>query len=62
MEEFKPTEDEKFIQNVNDEVDVRIGAKSNSDKEKTRENEDLEKPRSASLWTRAKVTYVDLNS
>ena len=55
MEEFKPREDEKFIHKVNDEVDVRIGAQSNSEKEKTRENEELEKPRFASLWTRTKV-------
>ena len=55
MEEFTTPEDEKFIRKATDEVDIRIGAQSNFDKEKTSEKEGLERRRFASLWTKAKV-------
>ena len=55
MEESKSTEDDKFIENVKDEVDVRIGAASNIEKEKTKKSEGSVKQRLSSLWPRKKV-------
>ena len=56
MEESKKAEDEKFIDRVDDEVDVRIGTNTKRDKDLAKRTENSGTRGFPSIWSRKKVS------
>ena len=56
MEESKKAEDEKFIDRVDDEVDMRIGTNTISEKEIVKRKENSGTRGFPSIWSRKKVS------